>query len=500
MTTAPAAARVDATVPPGERDPQHARRWLILAVLGLAQLMVVLDATIVNIALPTAQQDLGFSDGNRQWIVTAYSLAFGSLLLLSGRLADMFGRKRMFLIGLAGFAAASAVGGAAGSFTMLVGARAVQGMFGAVMAPAGLALLATTFAGSKERGKAFGIYGAIAGAGGAVGLLLGGLLTEYLSWRWCMYVNVLFASVAFLGAIVLLRHKRADHRPALDIPGTITVSSGLFGLVYGFSRADTDGWSDAITLASLIAGVALLALFVAIQARVAHPLLPLRVLADRYRSGSYLAIFVVGAGMFGIFLFLTYYLQQILGFSSVRTGVAFLPMVAILMVTSTLSSSVLAFRISPRILIPTGMIAAATGMAMLTGVGTTSSYTSDVLPALLIIGVGLGLVFATAMSTATLGVAAEDSGVASATVNTAQQVGGSIGTALLNTIATSAATGYMSGKVADPDTLAHAAVHSYTTAFWWAAAFFAIGAVVCAALLKSGVPARADRATATIDM
>jgi EmrB/QacA subfamily drug resistance transporter len=497
--THPAAAELTAP-PPLETDPHHARRWLILAVLGLAQLMVVLDATIVNIALPTAQQDLGFSDGNRQWIVTAYSLAFGSLLLLSGRLADLFGRKWMFLIGLAGFAAASAVGGAATSFAMLVGARAVQGVFGAVMAPAGLALLTTTFAHSKERSRAFGIYGAIAGAGGAVGLLLGGLLTEYLSWRWCMYINVFFAAIAFLGATVLLHHQRAGHRPSLEIPGTVTVSLGLFGLVYGFSHAETDGWTNTITLASLIAGAVLLACFVAIQARVAHPLLPLRVLADRNRSGSYLAIFIVGAGMFGIFLFLTYYLQQILGYSSVKTGVAFLPMVGLLMITSTLSSSVLATRISPRVLIATGMVAAAAGMTLLTGVDTTSSYTAHVLPSLLILGAGLGLIFSSAMSMGTLGVAADDSGVASATVNTAQQVGGSIGTALLNTIATSAATHYLSGKAANPNTLTRAAVHSYTTAFWWAAAIFAIGAVLCGLLLKPGIPARDADAAPTIHM
>src|SRR3954471_20766326 len=267
-------------------NPHHERRWLILAVLGVAQLMVILDATIVNIALPSAQEALGFSDGSRQWIVTAYALAFGSLLLLGGRLGDLFGRKRTFITGLLGFALASAAGGAAQSFKMLVAARALQGMFGALLAPSVLSLLTTTFTNPRERGTAFAIYGAIAGAGGALGLLLGGLLTEYLSWRWCLYVNLLFAVPAVFAALPLLHNQVAAVRAKLDIPGTLTASGGLFALVYGLNKAETNGWGAAITLGFLAAAAVLLAAFVMIQRRSAQPLLPLRVLADRNRAGS----------------------------------------------------------------------------------------------------------------------------------------------------------------------------------------------------------------------
>src|SRR4051794_38296482 len=287
----------------------------MLAVLGLAQLMVILDATIVNIALPSAQQDLGFSDADRQWVVTAYSLAFGGLLLLGGRLADMFGRRRMLLVGLAGFAAASALGGAATGFGTLVAARAVQGGFGAVLAPSALSLLTITFTDPKERGKAFGIFGAIAGAGAAIGLLLGGLLTEYLSWRWCLYVNVPIAVAAGIGALVFIQRVEPTKGVRLDIPGAVLAVLGLSGLVYGFARAATDGWGDPITVTVLVVAVLLLIGFVLLQRRLEHPLLPLRVVLDRRRGGAYLAMMLSAIGMFAIFLFLTYYLQQILGFS-----------------------------------------------------------------------------------------------------------------------------------------------------------------------------------------
>ncbi len=470
-------------------NPHHARRWSILTVLAVAQLMVVLDTTIVNIALPTAQRDLAFSDSARQWVVTAYALAFGSLLLLGGRLADLVGRKRIFLIGLGGFAIASAVGGAATGIGMLIAARAVQGLFGALLAPAALSLLTTTFTEAKERAKAFGIYGAIAGGGAAVGLLLGGVLTEYLSWRWAMYVNLIFAAAAFAGGLSLLHDRPSDERPKLDLPGTVTVSAALFGLVYGFSHAETAGWSDGITIASLVLGVLLLGVFFVLQTRTSHPLLPLRILADRNRGGSYLAIFVAGAGIFGVFLFLTYYLQASLGFSAVKTGLAFLPMTAVIMVTSTIGTTVLATRVGPRWLVAPGMALGALGMVMLTGITPTSSYATHVLPGTLVIGVGMGLIFSSAMSAATAGVHAEDAGVASALVNTGQQVGGSIGTALLNTLAATALTSYIAGHGGpDPATLAHAAVHSYTTAFWWSAGIFAAGALLCGLLLRSEVP------------
>jgi EmrB/QacA subfamily drug resistance transporter len=471
---------------PPTPDTQHARRWWILALLGVAQLMVVLDATIANIALPSAQHDLGFSNDARQWVVTAYALAFGSLLLLGGRISDLFGRKWTLVGGLVGFAIASAVGGAATSFGMLVGARAVQGLFGAVLAPAALSLLTTTFTDTAERAKAFAIYGGIAGAGGAVGLLLGGVLTEYLSWRWSLYVNLVFAVPAAIGAFVLLENRAAAAGARIDLPGVLTSSAGLFALVYGLTKAETDGWGAGITLGFLAAAVVLLVAFAVLQRRSTHALLPLRVLADRNRSGAYLAVLASGAGMFGVFLFLTYYLQQTLGFSPVGTGLAFLPMVAVLAAVAGIAQTRLLPRTGPRVLIAAGMLVSALGMALLTRVGLHSTYAGDVLPALLVMGAGIGLAMATAMSTATLGVSAADAGVASATVNTSQQIGGSIGTALLSTLAASAATAYAPAHGA-----AAAAVHGYTTAFWWAAAIFAVGAVVCGLLMRSGTPAEA---------
>jgi EmrB/QacA subfamily drug resistance transporter len=489
-TPTPASPKPAAGPAPGAAvDPNSARRWWILAVVGISQLMVILDVSIVNIALPSAQRDLGFSNDQRQWVVTAYALAFGSLLLLGGRLADLFGRKRTLLIGLAGFAAASAVGGAATGFTMLVIARAVQGMFGALLAPSILSLLTTTFTEPRERGRAFGIYGAIAGTGGAVGLLLGGVLTEYLDWRWCMYVNLIFAAVALTGATILLRHTPSEgDRPRLDLPGTVSVAAGLFSLVYGFSNAETHAWSAPGTWAFLLAGVVLLAVFVLLQTRVSHPLLPMRVLLDRDRGGSYLTIFLAGAGLFGIFLFLTYYLQQNLDFSPVKTGLAFLPMVAAVMITSTTASTALLPRFGPRLLIGPGMLVASGGMFWLTAISATSSYAADILGPLVIIGLGLGLAMAPAMNTATSRVRPDDAGVASATANVGQQVGGSIGTALFSSIAASAVTSYLHGRANTPAVLAHAAIHSYTTVFTWAAVIFAVGGVVCGLLLRPGRP------------
>lgn len=464
------------------------RKNKILAFLALAQLMVVLDATIVNIALPSAQADLGFGDADRQWVITAYALSFGSLLLLGGRLADYFGRKRTLIAGLTGFAAASAIGGLAPSFEVLVGARVLQGMFGALLAPSALSTLTTTFTGKSERARAFGVYGAIAGAGGAVGLLLGGLLTEYLDWRWTMFVNVAFAIPAAIGLASLLVNESPATKPRMDFPGAISASVGLFAIVFGFSRAESDGWTSVVTMLSLAVGTVLLVLFVLVERRSAAPLLPLRVLADRNRAGSYLAVGVAGASMFGVFLFLTYYLQQTQGMSPVETGLAFLPMIAFLMAGSVISSTRLMPRFGPRPLVPTGMILAATGMVLMTGVGVDSTYAGSVLPGLCFVGLGFGLVIAPSMASATLGVAASDSGVASAMVNTSQQVGGSIGTALLSTISASAVTSFVSGKVPGPELAAQAAVHGYTTAFWVSAGLLAVGAVITAATLESGAP------------
>jgi EmrB/QacA subfamily drug resistance transporter len=481
-------------------NPHHARRWLILVMIGLAQLMVVLDATIVNIALPSAQADLGFSNDARQWVVTAYALAFGSLLLLGGRIGDIFGRKYAFLIGLGGFAVVSAIGGAANSIEMLLVARAAQGVFGALLAPAALSLLTTTFTDPKERGRAFGIFGAIAGGGAAVGLLLGGVLTEYLDWRWCMFVNIFFAVVALVGSYLLLRHEPVlGDRPKLDIPGTITSTAGLFAVVYGFANKESHDWSSASVWGFLVAGVVLLAVFVRIQMTTAHPLLPMRVVLDRDRGGAYASVFLLGIGMFAIFLFLTFYLQQNLQFTPIQSGVAFMPMVATLMISATSATAVLLPRFGARPLVPLGMVIGAVGLYWLSRISLASTYSDGVLLPLMVLGIGIGLSMAPAMSVATLGVDAHDAGVASATVNTAQQIGGSIGTALLSTLAADAATSFVAGKQPTPQLLADAAIHSYTTAFTWAAGIFLVGAVVSGLLLRSGAP-KLDGAAPAVHM
>ncbi|MDQ1010201.1 EmrB/QacA subfamily drug resistance transporter [Streptomyces sp. V4I23] len=468
-------------------------RWKALVFIALAQLMVVLDATIVNIALPTAQQDLGISDANRQWVITAYALAFGGLLLFGGRIADLWGRKRTFVVGLLGFAAASALGGAATGEAMMLGARALQGVFGALLAPAALSLLAVMFTDAKERAKAFGIYGAIAGGGGAVGLILGGFLTEYLDWRWTFFVNIPFAIIAAVGAYLVIREPEgARNRSSLDIPGVVLSTLGLVALVYGFTRAESAGWSDGLTVAMFVASAVLLAAFVVTEAKVSSPLLPLRVLTERNRGGVYLSLGLAIIAMFGLFLFLTFYLQVVKGYSPVRTGFAFLPMIAGMITGSTQIGARLMTRVPPRLLMAPGFVVAAIGMLMLTQLEIDSSYAGLILPAQLLLGLGMGTAFMPAMSLSTHGVNPADAGVASAMVNTSQQVGGAIGTALLNTIAASATTSYITAHAAgaaDPKLLElQGMVHGFSSAIWWAVGILAVSATIAATFINSGRP------------
>jgi len=405
--------------------------------------------------------------------------------------SDRFGRKWTFIGGLAGFAIASAVGGAAQSFGMLAVSRTFQGAFGALLAPAAMSLLTTTFLDPAERNKAFGIWGAIAGSGASIGLILGGVLTQTLSWRYSMYVNLVFAIIAIAGALTLLHNEAPAVKPKLDIPGVLTVSAGLFSLVFGFSHAETTSWTNPVTLGFLISGAILLALFAAIQSKSDNPLLPLRVVTNRNRAASFITIGVSGSAVFGVFLFLTYYLQQTRGYSPVATGIAFLPMTAAVMISAAVATNKLRARFGPRPLVVTGMALGAAGMLYLSGIGVTSSYVSAILPALIAIGIGLGLSMASAMNSATLGVDPADAGVASATVSASQQIGGSLGTALLSTIATSALTTYIAGAHAHVTQalVANAAVHADTTAFTWAAAIFAIGALLAGSLFERGTRA-----------
>jgi EmrB/QacA subfamily drug resistance transporter len=461
------------TETPPDVDP---RRWLALVVIAVAQLMVVLDASIVNIALPSAQHALHISDANRQWVVTAYALAFGGLLLLGGRVADFVGRKRAFIVGLVGFGVASAVGGLAQTQGELFGARALQGAFAALMAPAALSLITVTFSEPRERAKAFGVYGGISGGGAALGLILGGVLTEYASWRWTLLVNTPIAVATAVAGALLVRESRAVGKPRYDIPGVVTSTLGLVALVYGFTKANESGWSATSTISLLTAAVVLLVAFVVIEMNTAEPLLPPRVFTERNRAGAFLVSLLLGLALFGMFLFLVYYMQGTLHYSAVKSGLAFLPFSVGVVVGAGLASTLLP-RIGPRPLMVGGTIGAALGMTLFRQITVDGSYLSHVLPAQILMSIGMGLAFVALSSTALVGVDDHDAGVASALVNTTQQVGGSLGTALLNTIAATATVSYISAH--GVARTAEGLVHGYTVAFTWG-----LGALVLAAVLS----------------
>jgi EmrB/QacA subfamily drug resistance transporter len=473
MSTSLTDAHTDPYTAEPAADP---KRWLALGVIAIAQLMVVLDASIVNIALPSAQQALGISNANRQWVVTAYALAFGGLLLLGGRIADFIGRKRAFVIGLVGFGVSSAIGGLAQNQGELFGARALQGAFAALMAPAALSLITVTFTAPRERAKAFGVYGGISGGGAALGLILGGVLTEYASWRWTLLVNTPIAIATAVAAVLFVRESRAEGKPHYDIPGVITSTLGLVALVYGFTKANEDGWSATSTIVLLAVAVALLAGFVIIEKNTAEPLLPPRVFTERNRAGAFLVSLLIGLSLFGMFLFLVYYMQGTLHYSALRSGLAFLPFSAGIVVSAGLASALLP-RIGPRPLMVGGTVGSALGMAWFTQITADSGFALHVLPAEIVMSLGMGFAFVALSSTALIGVDARDAGVASALVNTTQQVGGSLGTALLNTIAASATVNYIASH--GSGSAREGAVHGYTVAFTWG-----LGALILAAVLS----------------
>jgi EmrB/QacA subfamily drug resistance transporter len=469
------------------------RRWWALAVIGVGQLMIVLDATIVNVALPSMQADLGFSTAGRQWVVTAYTLMFGGLLLLGGRIADTVGRKRMVLIGATGFAVASAVGGAAVNPAMMLGARGAQGVFGAMLAPALLSTLTVTFHRPDERGKAFGIFSALAGSGAAIGLVLGGVLTNYLSWRWALYVNIVFAAVVVVGGARFLRESTGRQRRSFDVTGAALGTLGLLALVFGFAQAQTHGWGAAETLISLVVSATSLTAFVCTERVRASPLLPLRVVTDRNRAGSYLAVLAVNFCLFGLMFYLTFYLQDVLSFSPVRTGFAFLPMTAGIVSAAQLCARLVA-HVAPRLLLVPGLLLVACGLLYLTRLRVESGYGWGVVPAMLLVGLGIGMTFMAGISTATLGVDQADAGVAGAMVNTCQQVGGSIGTALLNTVAARAAARYAGGHLGRADLAVASVVHGGHAAV----AVAAVVAVAAAMMVGGAVNARPRRSTTVI--
>lgn len=432
----------------------------------------------MNIAIPSAKIDLGITDANQQWIITAYTLAFGSLLLLGGRIGDFMGRKRIFIIGLLGFAGASALGGIATSQELLFASRALQGVFGALLAPAALAIISVTFTVPKERAKAFGVFGAISGGGAAIGLIVGGILTEYTSWRWCLGVNTPIAIMAAILAAKYVHESKAGGNKTYDIPGVVTATAGLFSLTYGFNEAARKGWSDSMTLTFLVAAVVLLIAFVVIETKVANPLMPLRVLTERNRGGSYLGSLIVGAGLFSMFLFLGLYLQVVLGYTPLHSGFAFLPFSIGIIIFAGVASQLLP-KFGPKPLMVPGLVFSSIGLLLLTRITPETSYVTHVLPSLLIISSGMALVFIPLTSTSLHGVSGRDTGVASAMVNTSQQIGGSLGVALLNTIAATAATSYAKthselGKMVEP----FAITHGFTTAFKFSAALLFTGAIV----------------------
>lgn len=469
-------------VPPGAVAPgADPRRWKALFVIAIAQLMVVLDASIVNIALPSIQADLGISDADRQWVVTAYTLTFGGLLLLGGRIADFQGRKRMFIIGLGGFAFASFLGGIATTAGLLYGARALQGVFGALLAPAALALISVTFVDSRERAKAFGVFGAISGGGAAIGLVLGGILTEYFSWHWTLLVNVPIALLAMFLAFRFVTESRATGDTKYDIPGAITATLGLLAVVYGITQAESQGWSGTSTLTFLGVGILLLIVFLIIETRTSHPLLPLRILSNRNRGGAYLASFFVGVGLFAMFLFLTFFFQAVLGYTPLQSGLLFLPFSAGVILSAGLASQLLP-RFGPRWVTFAGFLLAISGMLLLTRLEPGSTYLADILPSLILISIGMGLIFVPLSAVSLFAIGNHDAGVASAVLNTSQQIGGSIGIAFLNTIATSVTAAFIIDNQL-PGPTPDAFVAGFTRGFLWGAAILAVAAIIWVVLV-----------------
>lgn len=471
-----------------------AGRWRALGVIAVAQLLTALDATIVNIALPTAQHDLGFGDGQRTWVITAYTLTFAGLLLIGGRIADRVGRRTALLGGLGGFAIASAVAGLAPSFEVLVAGRALQGAFAAVLAPTALSSIAVMFTDGRERGRAFATYGAVASSGAIIGLVVGGALTELVSWRWCLLVNVLFALGALLAGTRLL--PRSEPHPATPLPlvSAAVATTGLAGLVYGASHAADHGWTDPGVWAPVAAGLVLLGAFAVRQAGSTTPMLPLSLFRERARVIAYVAIAAGVVASFGLSLMLTYYFQAVLGWSPLHTGLAFLPLSAAVSISGYAVSGVLARTVPARWLVSAGVALAAGGIGILSTLDLGSGYATTVLPAMVLLGLGMGGVFTPAIQIVTSGVSPRDAGVAAAVANVAMQVGSSLGVAILNSIAVSATHGY----TGSPDPRA-ALVHGYATSAGWVAAALGVVVVLVVAGLSGGRPSPSRVASAKVE-
>jgi EmrB/QacA subfamily drug resistance transporter len=455
---------------------------LALAVISCAQLMIVLDATVVNVAIPTIHHALHFSPANLEWLVTAYSLTFGGLLLFGGRTGDLYGKRRMFMLGIAVFAVSSLLGGFAVNDVWLIFTRGLQGIGAAIAAPTALALIATNFPEGRARNRAMGVYAAMSGGGGAVGLLLGGLLTTYVSWRWIFFVNVPIAAVVLFLAPRALNESESSSGH-LDVPGAVTATGGMLALVYGLSNASSHSWSSVSTLVSLAGAVVLLVAFAFIERRSKEPLMPFSIFSNRNRSASFAVMLCIGISLFALFYFLTLYLQNILGWSAIRTGVGFLPMTIGIIIAAGLTSQLVS-KIGVRVPLVVGSAVAVVGMLWITRITVTSSYL-DILGPLVLIALGLGFVFVPLTLTAVSGVKAEEAGLASALLNTMQQVGGAIGLAVLATVAIDATNSQEHGVHHLSTTASNiATTHGYTTAFFVSAGITFIAFVISVVAIR----------------
>jgi EmrB/QacA subfamily drug resistance transporter len=461
------------------------RRWSALALIVTAQFMVILDVAIVNVALPSIKSDLDFSQANLQWVITAYAILFGGALLLGGRLADLLGRRRLFVAGLALFAASSLLCGLAWSEESLIGFRAVQGLGGALLAPAALSLLMTTFAEGRDRNLALGIYGAASGSGAAAGVLLGGLLTSYLSWSWIFFINVPVGVVAIALTPLLLQESRAGlAQRHFDFPGAASITAGLMLLVYAMTRATTDGWGAGTTIALLASAVALVLAFIAIELRSPSPLLPLRIFRLRTLASANAAMAIVGAVAFSEFFLLTLYLQDVLHYSAVESGVAFVGFAGAVIVVSNLAQ-VIVGRVGVRATLTTGLLVSAVSVALLTRLPVEGHYFWDLFPAFVLGGAGMGLSFVPVTIASLSGVERSDAGVASGLVNTSRQIGGAIGLAAASTIAATSTSHYVSSHSAVAASSPVALDHGFQTALYALTGLLMLGAVIAITLVRS---------------
>lgn len=469
---------------------RQVRPNLALTVIAAAQLMVVLDATIVNIALPYIQGALKFSTTSLSWVLNSYTLVFGGLLLLGGRTGDLFGRRRMFVIGVSLFAVASLLGGFAQDKGWLLAMRALQGVGGAIASPTALSLVATTFEEGPDRNRAFGVYAAVSGAGAAIGLILGGILTDFLSWRWVLFVNAPIGLVIALMAPRVIPDSGRGEAGALDVPGAVISTAGMGSLVYGFIHAANDGWHNRGTLVWFAAAAVLLVAFVGVEVRSVRPLMPLRLFGDRTRVGCYLVMLILGAAVFSTFFFLTQYIQDVHGFRPIQAGFAFLPMSAVIVTMAQIASRVV-HRVGAQPLITAGIISVGFGLLFLSRLTPSSSYVGNVLPGILLVAAGMGSIFVPVTLGAVSGVSAADSGIASAMLNVGQQVGGTLGLSSLVAVFSSAAH---SATAHAPHTTI-AAFKNYTFTHGTDAAFKAGALFALAGLVAAFVLIRVNPAT-----